>query len=66
MAGVNLRESFDGGLTWGNSGGVHADQHALQWDDEVDKLVYLGNDGGLYRSNTNGATGTWTKATHEP
>ena len=52
VAGVNLRESFDGGLTWGNSGGVHADQHALQWDDEVDKLVYLGNDGGLYRSNT--------------
>ena len=66
VAGVNLRESFDGGLTWGNSAGVHADQHALQWDDEVANLVYLGNDGGLYRSNTNGATATWTKATHEP
>ena len=66
VAGVNLRQSFDGGLTWGNSGGVHADQHALQWDDDVANLVYLGNDGGLYRSDTNGATGTWTKATHEP
>jgi photosystem II stability/assembly factor-like uncharacterized protein len=66
VAGVNLRQSFDGGLTWGNSGGVHADQHALQWDDQVANLVYLGNDGGLYRSNTNGATGAWTKATHEP
>ena len=66
VAGVNLRQSFDGGLTWGNSGGVHADQHGLQWDDEVANLVYLGNDGGLYRSDTNGATGTWTKATHEP
>jgi Sortilin, neurotensin receptor 3, len=66
VAGVNLRQSFDGGLTWGNSGGVHADQHALQWDDGVANLVYLGNDGGLYRSNTNGATGAWTKATHEP
>ncbi|MGH3308751.1 MAG: WD40/YVTN/BNR-like repeat-containing protein, partial [Nocardioides sp.] len=66
VAGVNLRQSFDGGLTWGNSGGVHADQHALQWDDDVANLVYLGNDGGLYRSNTNGAAGTWTKATHEP
>jgi hypothetical protein len=63
---VNLRQSFDGGLTWGNSGGVHADQHGLQWDDEADDLVYLGNDGGLYRSDTNGAAGTWTKATHEP
>jgi photosystem II stability/assembly factor-like uncharacterized protein len=66
VAGVNLRESFDGGLTWGNSGGVHADQHGLQWDDGVEDLVYLGNDGGLYRSDRNGATQTWTKATHEP
>jgi photosystem II stability/assembly factor-like uncharacterized protein len=66
VAGVNLRESSNAGTTWGNSGGVHADQHALQWDATVPNLVYLGNDGGLYRSQANGATQTWTKATHEP
>jgi photosystem II stability/assembly factor-like uncharacterized protein len=66
VAGVNLRQSFDGGLTWGNSSGVHVDQHGLQWDANVANLVYLGNDGGLYRSDANGAMQTWTKATHEP
>ena len=66
VAGVNLRQSFDGGLIWGNSGDVHADQHGLQWDDGVEDLVYLGNDGGLYRSDRNGVTETWRKATHEP
>jgi photosystem II stability/assembly factor-like uncharacterized protein len=66
VAGVNLRQSFDGGLTWGNSSGVHADQHAMEWDAKVPNRVYLGNDGGLYRSDTNGATQTWTKATYEP
>jgi photosystem II stability/assembly factor-like uncharacterized protein len=66
VAGVNLRESFDGGLTWGTSGGVHADQHAMEWDAEVANRVYLGNDGGLYRSDLNGAAQTWTKSTFEP
>jgi photosystem II stability/assembly factor-like uncharacterized protein len=66
VAGVNLRESSTGGTTWGSSAGVHADQHALQWDPEVPNRVWLGNDGGLYRSDANGATRTWAKAQHEP
>jgi photosystem II stability/assembly factor-like uncharacterized protein len=66
VAGVNLRESFDAGLNWGTSQGVHADQHGMEWDSKVPNRVYLGNDGGLYRSDTNGATRTWTKATYEP
>jgi photosystem II stability/assembly factor-like uncharacterized protein len=66
VAGVNLRESNNGGQTWGTSQGVHADQHAMEWDAKVPNRVYLGNDGGLYRSDTNGATQTWTKATYEP
>jgi len=66
VAGVNLRESNDGGLTWVNSQGLHADQHAMQWDAKVPRRVYEGNDGGLYRSDANGAARTWTKATREP
>ena len=66
VAGVNLRESSNAGLTWGNSAGLHADQHAMEWDARVARRVYEGNDGGLYRSDANGATQTWTKATYEP
>jgi photosystem II stability/assembly factor-like uncharacterized protein len=66
VAGVNLRESVNGGQTWFTSGGVHADQHAMEWDAKVPNRVYLGNDGGLYRSDVNGATQSWDKASYEP
>jgi hypothetical protein len=65
-ADVSLRESKDGGATWANSSGVHADQHALQWDPKVAGRVYLGNDGGIYRSDGNGASGSWVHATYAP
>jgi hypothetical protein len=69
VAGVNLRESVNGGAIWTTSQGLHADQHAMEWDpwdNEPPYRVYEGNDGGLYRSDANGATRTWTKATYEP
>jgi photosystem II stability/assembly factor-like uncharacterized protein len=66
VAGVNLRESTNAGLTWGSSLGLHVDQHSMAWDARVPGRVYQGNDGGLYRSDANGATDTWTKATYEP
>lgn len=65
-ADVSLRESNDGGQNWHNSNGVHADQHAMQWDPNVANRVYLGNDGGMYRSDNNGASGSWQHATYEP
>jgi len=65
-ADVNLRESNDGGVTWHNSSGVHADQHGMEWDPNVANRVYLGNDGGIYRSDTNGNSGSWHHATYEP
>jgi photosystem II stability/assembly factor-like uncharacterized protein len=65
-ADISLRESKDGGATWSPSTGVHADQHAMQWDPNVPNRVYLGNDGGIYRSEGNGATGSWKHATFAP
>ena len=32
---VSLRRSSDGGTTWANVGGPHADQHAMAWDPNV-------------------------------
>ncbi len=66
VAGVNLRESSDRRQHLGQLRGLHADQHAMQWDPAVANRVWLGNDGGLYRSDANGADATWTKAIHEP
>ncbi|MDQ3990875.1 MAG: hypothetical protein M3245_01005, partial [Actinomycetota bacterium] len=64
--GVSLQRSDDAGVSWTNTGsGTHADHHAMAWDLKVPNRVYLGNDGGFYRSTANGA-GSWTKATYEP
>jgi len=65
-ADVSLRESLDGGQTWHNSSGPHADQHAMAWDPNVANLVYNGDDGGVYVSTQNGATRTWVHARVEP
>jgi hypothetical protein len=65
-ADVNLRLSTNGGATWANSGSVHADQHAMAWDPNVPNRVYLGNDGGVYRSDSNGTNNTWVHAVNEP
>ena len=62
LAGVSLAESKDGGQTWATTSSVHADQHALAWDPNQKDRVYLGNDGGFYRSDNNGAVGSpWVK-----
>ncbi|MUK88950.1 glycosyl hydrolase [Ornithinibacillus sp. L9] len=69
VSGVNLLESTDGGENWSESNGraVHADQHSMAWDPKVPGRVYLGNDGGVYRSEDNGSvTNEWVKATYEP
>lgn len=61
--GINNWKSTDGGFTWNiishwvntsNSYGyVHADQHALEFNDGE---IYAGSDGGIYRSGDNGIT----------
>lgn len=74
-AGVTLQESFNEGQTWTPNAGsapgslvpVHADQHAMVWDQRVPGRVYLGNDGGLYRSQASGLGGVeWVHSAHMP
>ena len=65
-ADVSLRESTDGGNTWHNSSGLHSDHHGMAWDPKAPDRIYEGDDGGVYVSTQNGASGTWTHAQVEP
>ncbi len=74
VADVSLRQSFDGGQTWASIGSVHADQHTMAWDpgtvsttDQSAERIYLGNDGGIYHTDSDGTTNSsWVHATYEP
>lgn len=66
VAGVPLMSTKDGGQTWlADDTSIHVDQHAMIWDPRHPGRVYLGNDGGTYRSDADG-DGGWVKATYEP
>ena len=62
-----MLESLDAGAAWRrNSSSFHVDQHALALDPRVANRVFIGNDGGVYRSTANGSlTGSWTKSTSQ-
>jgi photosystem II stability/assembly factor-like uncharacterized protein len=53
-----------GGWVWTNlsfnppDGGLHPDQHAVAFEPGRPSVIYVGNDGGLYRSTNRGKT--WT------
>jgi photosystem II stability/assembly factor-like uncharacterized protein len=66
IAGLDLYRSTDSGDSFSVSDGPHPDQHAMAFDPRVPDLVYLGDDGGFYRSTSGGAPDTWQKATYEP
>jgi photosystem II stability/assembly factor-like uncharacterized protein len=65
-AGVSLCESQDSGLSFTEHLSPHADHHAMVWDLRTPGRVYLGTDGGTYRSDVNGSNNQWTKAISEP
>ena len=65
-AGVYLCESKNSGSSFTGAFSPHADDHAMAWDLKVPGRVYLGNDGGTYRSDVNGSNDQWTSAVSQP
>jgi len=58
VLGLDFWQSTDGGDTWGNaSHGMHVDHHGLDFGPGSDPVIYNGNDGGVYRSDT--SAGSW-------
>jgi hypothetical protein len=66
LAGLDLFNSHDGGQTFTDDASIHPDQHAIGFDPFVKDRVYLGNDGGFYRSDAHGEPDTWVHAEDEP
>jgi photosystem II stability/assembly factor-like uncharacterized protein len=75
VGGVLPLESTDGGesftphgstsgpaLPGGEQATVHFNQHAMAWDPARPARVYLGNDGGMFRSNGDAHSATWVSA----
>lgn len=66
VGGVNIWRSTDGGSNWSinahwwgdNAPYVHADIHDLIFVPGSGNILYSANDGGVFRTNNNGAT--WT------
>ncbi|MCH8990947.1 MAG: hypothetical protein IIA44_04240 [Acidobacteria bacterium] len=59
FGGVNLFKSTDGGANFSNiSGSIHVDQHFFAFDPQTPSTVFVGNDGGIYKSIDGGTT--WT------
>jgi photosystem II stability/assembly factor-like uncharacterized protein len=65
-AGVYLCESKNSGSSFTAEFSPHADDHAMAWDLKVANRVYLGCDGGVYRSDVNGSNDQWTFARSQP
>lgn len=60
--GIALYRTINGGGVWQQTmaienqpqNAVHVDQHCAMFDPADPRLVYIGNDGGMYKSNTTG------------
>jgi len=66
VAGIALLTTRNGGRTWtADDDSMHVDHHAMVWDPRYRDRVYLGNDGGMYRSDDDG-DGGWVKARYQP
>jgi photosystem II stability/assembly factor-like uncharacterized protein len=53
--GIGLYRSTDAGVTFSGVGGnVHVDHHVARWEPGNDSAVWVGSDGGLWRSPDDG------------
>ena len=67
VTGLYLLESNNGGLLFDKVHlQQHVDHHAMAWDPHKRGRVYNGNDGGIYRSEENGAVGSWIHGKKQP
>ena len=65
VLGLDFYRSLNGGASWSEtSGGMHVDHHALQWGSLPERVIYAGNDGGVYRSTNGGSV--WTMLPDQP
>ena len=63
FGGLSLWRSLDGGATWANVSNprdyfldVHPDQHAVAFNPQNPSVIWIGNDGGVWRSDNGGDT----------
>lgn len=60
LGGIDIWRSTDGGANWTDlthsytGGPVHPDQHAMDFDHEDPNTIFVGNDGGMYKSTDQG------------
>ena len=74
IGGIDIFRSDDGGFNFGRAGvwyedgnnpyGIHADQHRIVfhpgYNGTTNQIMYVGNDGGIYRTdNARAAVSTW-------
>jgi photosystem II stability/assembly factor-like uncharacterized protein len=63
--GVEMAQSIDGGALWSPvTGNAHVDFHAVWIDPGQPGRIYVGNDGGFYR--TESGAGSWVKSVDLP
>jgi uncharacterized cupin superfamily protein len=72
--GIGLYRTTNGGTSWNNVGGgadatytlgVHGDHHAIAYDPSNHNVVWVGNDGGVFRTSDTSATiWRWNDISH--
>lgn len=66
VAGLVAVRSETGGTVLDYIPNVHADQHAVEWHPTLPNIVYLGNDGGVFRNDAGGRSLEWIPGIDEP
>ncbi len=66
IAGLVTVRSSTGGQVLEYIPNVHADGHAAEWHPTIPNMVFIGNDGGVFRNDTNGIGNEWIPGLEEP